>query len=160
VGLKLPFVLVWPPAPGGALDYGVAFASLSARFPVYLAAAGALLAGTLALAARLPALAFALVFGSVVLYVLTPVHYYFATLALLFLVDGEEPGETAAGNLGRALLFALSAGAFWLWRESDHALALVNGYWLSPGIGVALVGLGLALFWARRGQDSRAASSP
>lgn len=159
VGLKLPFALVWPPAPGGALDYAEALAAVSQRFAFYAAAGAAFLLGALALAPRLSALGFTLFFGSVVLYVLTPVHYYFASLTLLFLVDAHERGETPAGSIGQALLFALSAGAFFAWRESDAALAWVNGYWLSPGIGVALAAFGLALFWLSRGQESRAARS-
>jgi hypothetical protein len=155
VGLKLPFVLVWPPPAGGAPDYEAALATLAGRFPLYAGAAAAFALGALALAPRLPALAFALVFGSVVLYVLTPVHYYFATLVLLFLVDDDERVATAAASFGRALLFALSAGAFWLWRDSDRSLALVNGYWLSPGIGVALGAFAGALFWATRDPESR-----
>jgi len=162
VGLKLLFALVWPPAPGGAVDYPAAVAALARHFPLYAAAAAGLLSGALALLSRLPALTFSVVFGSVALYVLTPVHYYFATLALLFLVDVDERWDgcvTAAGSFARALLFALSAGAFWLWRQSDGALPLVNGYWLSPGIGAVLVAIGGALFVARRHQDSRAASA-
>jgi hypothetical protein len=138
VGLKLPLVLDWPIPPGGWLPFAQKVAELHARHGLYLACAAALLLAAVSLAPKLRSLELAIVFASVALYAATPVHYYFATLVLLFFVARDEDESSAA--LGRSLLFLLSAGAFLIHRSSG-SLALVNDYWLSLGL------LALLLVW-------------
>jgi hypothetical protein len=140
VGLELPLVLDWPIPPGGWLPFTQKVAELQARQGLLLACAGALLLAALSLAPKLRSLELAIVFASVALYVATPVHYYLASLVLLFLVASDERQPEVAGALGRSLLFLLSAGAFLIHR-STGSLALVNNYWLSLGL------LGVLLVW-------------
>jgi hypothetical protein len=149
VGLKLPFVLDWPIPPGGWLPYAQKVAELHERHGLYLTCAAALLIGALSLAPKLRSLELAILFASMALYVATPVHYYFATLVLLFFVSSDETRQEAAGVLGRSLLFLLSAGAF-LVHRSTGSLPLVNNYWLSLGLLGVLVVWMLALHRDRR----------
>jgi hypothetical protein len=147
VGLKLPLVLDWPIPPGGWLPFASELAELRARHALYLGCAGALLLAALSLAPKLRPLELAILFATTALYVATPVHYYFATLVLLFLVVKDE-GEVPAG-LGRSLLYLLSAGAFAVHRASG-SLALVNNYWLSLGLLAVLLAWITALHLGRR----------
>jgi hypothetical protein len=139
----LSFALL-PAAPGGALDYASMLASLRGLAPLRALAGSLILLAALSLAPRLRALELAIVFASFALYVATPVHYYFATLVLLFLVvpGGDERARATVGL--RTGLFGLSAGAFWLHRESG-SLALVNNDWLSIGLLLVLLGWVVAL---------------
>jgi len=149
VGLKLPLVLDWPVPPGGALPFVEKLAELHALRTLYLACAAALLLAAVSLAPKLRPLGFAIVFATVALYVATPVHYYFATLVLLFFVAKPGDGSEIAVRLCRSLLFLLSAGAFLVHRSSG-SLALVNGYWLSLGLLVVLLAWIAALHTERR----------
>ncbi len=136
VGLELPLVLDWAIPPGGWLPFAQKLAELQERQALHLACAGALLLAALSLAPKLRSLELAILFASVALYIATPVHYYFASLVLLFFVASDE--AEVAGVLGRSLLFLLSAGAF-LVHRSAGSLALVNNYWLSLGLLVVLL---------------------
>ena len=149
VGLKLPLVLDWPIPPGGWLPFAQKLAELHALHALYLACAAALLLAALSLAPKLRSLELAIVFASVALYVATPVHYYFATLVLLFFVANDEDANEISAGLGRSLLFLLSAGAFLVHRRSG-SLALVNDYWLSLGLLVVLIAWIAALHFERR----------
>jgi hypothetical protein len=153
VGLKLPFVLDWPIRAGGALPYLRKLAELDDLRGVQIACAAALLLAVATLVSKLRPLEFAILFGTALLYVATPVHYYFATLVLLFFVGADEPVEPASA-LGRSLLFGLSAGAFAIANVSG-SLALVNNYWLSLGILAALVAWLAALHRGRRPLESQ-----
>ena len=135
VGLKLLPALPWPP-PGGALDYAAATARLEARLPLFFVAAAAYVGAALCLAGRLRPLDFSILLGTVVLYVLTPVHYYFGSLVLLFLV-GRREADTAPLAI-RTILFAVSAGAFLVFDLSAASVALTNNYWLSLSLALAL----------------------
>lgn len=156
VGLKALFVLDWPIAPGGWMDYGAKLEAIRSSAPLWALSGTALCASTLLLLRRLSALDFALFFGSVVLYVLTPVHYYFASLVVLFLIGwrgSDEDGRIAPVVL-RTLLFALSAGAFMVFRWSAGGpaadpLPLVNNYWLSLATPVVLLASAV-VFWHER----------
>jgi hypothetical protein len=148
VGLKFPVLLDWPIRAGGALPYLRKLAELDELRALQLACAAALVLAVLALVAKLRPLEFAILFGTVALYVATPVHYYFSTLVLLFFVGADEPLEFASA-LGRSLLFWLSAGAF-LIANLSGSLALVNNYWLSLGILGVLVAWLAALGAGRR----------
>jgi hypothetical protein len=148
-GLKLALVLDWPPPTGGWLDFAAKGALLRAREPLYLAGGAALLLGVVSLLPKLRSLELAVLFGTVALYVITPVHYYFATLVLLFFVARESGESDRAATLGRSLLFLLTAGAYLVQRESG-SLALVNDYWLSLGLLVVLVVWIAALHVQRR----------
>lgn len=152
VGLKALFVLDWPIAPGGWIDYGAKLETLRRTLPLWAVTGVALTASSLLLVRRLSALEFSLLFGTVVLYVLTPVHYYFASLVLLFLIgwSSTEEGFRIAPLLIRTLLFAVSAGAFMLFRWSDGGspqspLPLVNNYWLSITLLLVIVASGVSL---------------
>jgi hypothetical protein len=149
VGLELPLVLDWPIPPGGWLPFAQKLAELHERQALHLLCAGALLLAALSLASKLRSLELAILFGSVALYVATPVHYYFASLVLLFFVARDETRPELAGVLGRSLLFLLSAGAF-LVHRSAGSLALVNNYWLSLGLLVVLLVWIAALHLERR----------
>lgn len=149
VGLKLPLVLDWPIPPGGWLPYAHSLTELQARNMPYLASAALLLLAAAALAPKLRSLELAIVFACVALFVVTPVHYYFASLVLLFLVAPGPGARDLAVPLGRSLLFLLSAGAFAIQRVSG-SLALVNNYWLSLGLLSVLVTWLAALHLERR----------
>jgi hypothetical protein len=149
VGLKLPLVLDWPIPPGGWLPFAEKVGELHARHALYLGCGAALLLAAVSLAPKLRSLELAIVFATVALYVATPVHYYFATLVLLFLVGKSDPASEISVGLGRSLLFLLSAGAFLVHRASG-SLALVNDYWLSLGLGVVLLAW-IAALHAERG---------
>jgi hypothetical protein len=149
VGLELPLVLDWPIPPGGWLPFAQKLAELHQRQSLHLLCAGALLLAALSLAPKLRALELAILWASVALYVATPVHYYFASLVLLFFVASDEAAAEVAGVLGRSLLFLLSAGAFLIQRSSG-SLALVNNYWLSLGLLVVLLAWIAALHLERR----------
>ena len=149
VGLKLALVLDWPIPPGGWLPYAQKLVELHDRSALHLACAGALLLASLSLAPKLRALELAILFASVALYVATPVHYYFATLVLLFFVASDESAAEVSGVLGRSLLFLLSAGAF-LVHRSAGSLALTNNYWLSLGLLCVLLTWIAALHLGRR----------
>jgi hypothetical protein len=151
VGLKLLFVLDFPVPPPGDIAYGEKVAQLQALIPLYFLCAGALLLAVASLVRKLSEVEFCLLFGTAVLYVLTPVHYYFSTLVLLFFIGGD-PGRDVAGSLTRTLLFGLSAGAFLVY-ERPVSLALVNNYWLSIGLGVVFCAQIAALHWERRAAD-------
>jgi hypothetical protein len=149
VGLKLPLVLDWPIPPGGWLPFAEKVGELHARHALYLGCGAALLLAAVSLAPKLRSLELAIVFATVALYVATPVHYYFATLVLLFLVGKSDPASEISVGLGRSLLFLLSAGAFLVHRASG-SLALVNDYWLSLGLGIVLLAW-IAALHAERG---------
>jgi len=149
VGLKLPLVLDWPIPPGGWLPFAQKLVELRALHTLQLAFGAALLLAAASLAPKLRALELAIVFATVALYVATPVHYYFATLVLLFFVERDGDSHDLATPLGRSLLFLLSAGAFLILRSSG-SLALVNDYWLSLGLLFVLVAWMLALHFERR----------
>ena len=149
VGLKLPLVLDWPIPPGGWLPFAEKIGELHARHALYLGCGAALLLAAVSLAPKLRSLELAIVFATVALYVATPVHYYFATLVLLFLVGKSDPASEVSVGLGRSLLFLLSAGAFLVHRASG-SLALVNAYWLSLGLGIVLLAW-IAALHAERG---------
>jgi hypothetical protein len=137
-GLKLALVLDWPVPPGGWLAYASKLAELRELSALYAACAGALVLAAVSLAPRLRPLELAIVFATLALYVVTPVHYYFATLVLVLLVARNGDPDAWAATLVRSLLFALSAVAFLVHRASG-SLALVNGYWLSLGLLFVLV---------------------
>jgi hypothetical protein len=143
VGLKLLFVLDFPPPSDGLLAYTGKISALQEALPLFVPCAAALVFAVLSTAPRLNSLEFSLLFGTALLYVLTPVHYYFSTLVLLFYV-GRDPLEDTAARLTRTLLFGLSAGAFFVLLRTD-SLALVNNYWLSiallPILGAQIVAL-------------------
>jgi hypothetical protein len=152
VGLELPLVLDWPIPPGGWLAFAEKLAELRERHLLHLVCAGALLLAALSLAPKLAALELAILFASVALYVATPVHYYFATLVLLFFVSTGEAADAAA-VLGRSLLFLLSAGAFLVYRSSG-SLALANNYRLSLGLLAVLLLWIAALHLERRAREA------
>jgi hypothetical protein len=147
VGLKLLFVLDWPVPPGGRLPYEEAMRVLGGRLPLYHALGAALVLGGAWLARRLDALGFSIFLGTVILYVITPVHYYFAVLVLLFFLERE-----LAWPLTGALLFSLTAIAY-LAYQLDGSLALVNGYVLSIGLLGLLGSVGVAAE-RRRGPEA------
>jgi hypothetical protein len=149
-GLKLALVLDWPPPPGGWLDFASKRALLRAREPLYLAGGAALLLAVVSLLPKLRSTELAILFGTAALYVITPVHYYFATLVLLFFVAREGERDDPAATLGRSLLFLVSAGAYAIQRASG-SLALVNDYWLSLALLGVLVVWIAALHAERRG---------
>ncbi len=148
VGLKLPLVLDWPIPPGGWLSFEQKLAELQELHALYLGCAAALLLAVASLAPKLRPLELAILFATVALYVATPVHYYFATLVLLFFVAHDDANQISAA-VGRSLLFLLSAGAFLVYRESG-SLALANDYWLSLGLGGVLIAWIAALHLERR----------
>ncbi len=157
IGLKALFVLDWPIGPGGWMDYGAKLEAMRRTAPLWAVTGVALTASSLFLVHRLAALEFSLFFGTVVLYVLTPVHYYFASLVVLFLIGwaSTEDGSRIAPLLIRTLLFAVSAGAFMLFRWSSGGalhdpLPLVNNYWLSTTLLLVIVAGGAALFRERQ----------
>jgi len=154
VGLKLPLVLDWPVPPGGWLPFAQKLVELHALHMLHLACGAALLLAAVSLAPKLRALEFAIVFGTVALYVATPVHYYFATLVLLFLLAPADDSHDLATPVGRSLLFLLSAGAFLIHRSSG-SLALVNDYWLSLGLLFVLVAWIVALHFERRPLEAK-----
>ena len=87
VGFKLPLVLDWPIPPGGWLPFAQKVEELHA-LPRAASRVwrGAAARSRVSLAPKLRALELAIVFATAALYVATPVHYYFATLVLLFFV--------------------------------------------------------------------------
>ncbi len=155
VGLKFPLVLAWPIPPGGWLPFAQKLAELRELQALQLGCGAVLLAAAVSLAPKLRALDLAILFGLVALYVATPVHYYFATLVLLFFVAPGDDEHAFAVPLGRSLLFLLSAGAFWVHRTSG-SLALVNNYWLSIGLFLVLVSWILALHRERQPLEAEA----
>ncbi|MHC4164835.1 MAG: hypothetical protein ACYSUM_22190 [Planctomycetota bacterium] len=153
VGLKLLFVLDFPLPPDAALAYAEKLDALRGALPLYALGAAALVLAALSTAPRLSELEFALLFGTVVLYVLTPVHYYFSTLVLLFFL-GRDPLEDTAARLVQTLLFGVSAGAFLVFLHTN-SLVVVNSYWLSIGLLVVLA-VQVAVLHAERGVLARA----
>lgn len=138
------------------MDYGDKLESMRRAAPLWAVTGAALTASSLFLVRRLSALESSLLFGTVVLYVLTPVHYYFAALVVLFLIGwgSTEDGSRIAPLLIRTLLFSVSAGAFIAFRWSgggalQDPLPLVNNYWLSITLLLVFLADGVTLFRER-----------
>jgi hypothetical protein len=132
IGFKCLLTLDHFLAPAPDYDYAAAVASLHARAPLHAAGAGLLGLAALSLARRVGPLAFAATALAIALYVLTPVHYYFAALVLLLLADpGAERGPAYAVTW--SALFAWSALGYAALLATDSR-AFTNSAILSPGL--------------------------
>ena len=132
IGFKCLLVLDHFLAPAPDYDYAAAVASLSARAPLALAGAALLGVGALSLFPRVPAWTCASTALAVALYLVTPVHYYFASLVLLLLA-GPEQARRPAYALTWTALFAWSAAGYGALLATDSR-AFANGAILSPGL--------------------------
>lgn len=147
IGLEPAVVLDHFLSPAPDYDYATALADLAARAPLHAACVAVLGLAALALAPRRGAHVFAGTALAVALAALTPVHYYFAALVLLLLVDRAD-AEGPAWAASASALFAWSAAGYASLLATDSR-AFTNSAVLSAGLVVAL-SIHLAAFHAER----------
>jgi hypothetical protein len=132
IGIKACVLLDHFLTPAPDYDYAAAVAALAARWPLHAAAAALVALGALSLARRVGPLGFGASALAAVLFVLTPVHYYFSVLVLLLLVDRAEAERPAWAATAAALLLWSAAGYAALLATGSRAF--VNSAVLSPGL--------------------------
>src|SRR4029434_585075 len=114
------------------------------------------LGGLVPLSRRMPPLSYAIVFGTVALFILGALHYYYSVLVLLFF-PFEHMGKRVLQRWVMVCLFFISTIAYLAWEQmrftddSRAAFSFVNHAVISTALAVFFAGLIVVLLCVEPG---------